>query len=84
MPQAFTISIPSLTANAIFLLKETSILGAIALVDLMFVAKDLIGMYYKTTEALFSLVIAYLVILLPLSLVLKKIEQRARYAEFGN
>lgn len=84
LPQAFTIAIPSITANAIFLLKETSILGAIALVDLMFVAKDLIGMYYKTTEALFSLVIAYLIILLPLSLILKKLEQRVRYAEFGN
>lgn len=50
----------------------------------MFVAKDLIGMYYKTDEALFLLVIAYLIILLPLSILFTWIERRMRYAGFGN
>ena len=43
---------PSLCANVIFLLKETSVFSAVAMADLMYVAKDLIGMYYKTDEAL--------------------------------
>lgn len=84
LPQAFSVSIPSLTANAIFLLKETSIFSAIALADLMFVAKDLIGMYYKTFEALSMLVASYLIILLPLSIFLRWVERRVRYAEFGH
>lgn len=84
LPQAFSVSIPSLTANAIFLLKETSIFSAIALADLMFVAKDLIGMYYKTFEALSMLVASYLIILLPLSILLRWVERRVRYAEFGH
>lgn len=84
LPQAFSVSIPSLTANAIFLLKETSIFSAIALADLMFVAKDLIGMYYKTFEALSILVASYLIILLPLSILLRWVERRVRYAEFGH
>ncbi|ARC86002.1 amino ABC transporter, permease, 3-TM region, His/Glu/Gln/Arg/opine family domain protein [Clostridium argentinense CDC 2741] len=84
LPQAFTVAIPALGANAIFILKETSIVSAIALADLMFVTKDLIGMYYKTTEALVMLVVAYLIILLPLSLLLTLIERRVRYAELGN
>ncbi len=84
LPQAFTVAIPALGANAIFILKETSIVSAIALGDLMFVTKDLIGMYYKTTEALVMLVGAYLIILLPLSLLLTLIERRVRYAELGN
>lgn len=84
LPQAFTISVPSLGANAIFLLKETSIVGAIALLDLMNVAKDLIGMYYKTTESLILLVLAYLVLLLPLSILLTWVERKVRYAEFGD
>ncbi|WP_454054777.1 amino acid ABC transporter permease [Clostridium sp. Marseille-Q7071] len=84
LPQAFTVAIPALGANAIFILKETSIVSAIALADLMFVTKDLIGMYYKTTEALVMLVGAYLIILLPLSLLLTLIERRVRYAELGN
>lgn len=83
-PQAFAISIPSLGANGIFLLKETSLFSAVALADLMFVAKDLIGLYYKTTEALFMLVIIYLIILLPLSLLLSVVERRIRYAGYGN
>ncbi|HHX60766.1 MAG TPA: amino acid ABC transporter permease [Epulopiscium sp.] len=84
LPQAFAVAIPALSANGIFILKETSIVSAIALADLMFVAKDLIGMYYKTTEALFMLVVAYLIILLPLSLLLTFIERRVRNAGFGN
>ncbi|MBD8047880.1 MAG: amino acid ABC transporter permease [Clostridium argentinense] len=84
LPQAFTVAIPALGANGIFILKETSIVSAVALADLMFVTKDLIGMYYKTTEALVMLVVAYLIILLPLSLLLTLIERRVRYAELGN
>ncbi|WP_310829632.1 amino acid ABC transporter permease [Paenibacillus pedocola] len=84
LPQALAISIPSLGANAIFLLKETSIVGAIALMDLMNVAKDLIGMHYKTAESLLLLVLAYLVLVLPLSLLLSWVERKVRHAEFGN
>jgi polar amino acid transport system permease protein len=84
LPQAFSVSLPSLSANCIFLLKETSVVGAISILDLMNVTKDLIGMSYKTFEALFMLVAAYLIILLPLSLILTWLERKVRYAEFGN
>ena len=83
-PQALATAVPSLCANVIFLLKETSVFSAVALADLMYVAKDLIGMYYKTDEALLMLVAAYLVILLPISLIFSLIERRLRYAGFGN
>ena len=68
LPQAMSISVPAFVANVIFLLKETSVFSAISLMDLMFTAKDLIGLYYKTTECLFLLVVFYLLILLPVSL----------------
>lgn len=84
LPQAVSVALPALGANAIFILKETSIVSAIALADLMFVAKDLIGMYYKTTESLFMLVISYLILLLPLTMLLSYVERRVRYAGFGN
>lgn len=84
MPQAFLVAMPGLSANGIFLLKETSIVSAIALADLMFVAKDLIGLYYNTTEALVMLVACYLVLLLPLSLLLTAMERRLRYGALGN
>lgn len=83
LPQAFGVAIPSLCANVIFLLKETSIFSAVALADLTFVAKDLIGVYYKTNEALVMLVAAYAIILLPLSLFFTWLERKVRYATSG-
>ena len=83
-PQAIAVAFPAITANMIFLIKETSVVSAIALADLMFVAKDLIGLYYQTDEALFMLVVAYLVLLLPVSIVSSLAERRLRYAGFGN
>ena len=49
----------------------------------MYVAKDLIGLYYETDVALGMLVAAYLLMLLPISLVFSWIERRLRYAGFG-
>ncbi|WP_417349306.1 amino acid ABC transporter permease [Gemmiger sp.] len=83
LPQAMSISVPAFVANVIFLLKETSVFSAISLMDLMFTAKDLIGLYYKTTECLFLLVAFYLLILLPVSLLGSWLERRLRYAGFG-
>ena len=83
LPQAISISAPSFIANIIFLLKETSVLSAISLMDLMFTAKDLIGLYYKTRESLFLLVVFYLFILLPVSLIGSLLERRLRHAGFG-
>ena len=84
LPQAVSISMPAFMANIIFLLKETSVFSAISLMDLMFTAKDLIGLYYKTTENLFLLVVFYLIILLPVSLLGSWLERRLRYAGFGS
>ena len=84
MPQAVSLSVPAYVANVIFLLKETSVFSAISLMDLMFVAKDLIGLYYDTVESLALLVFFYLIILLPVSILGTLLERRLRYAEFGS
>ena len=84
LQQAFSISVPAFMANVIFLLKETSVFSAVSLMDLMFTAKDLIGLYYKTTESLFLLVVFYLLILLPISILGSLLERRLRYAGFGD
>ena len=83
MPQAASVSVPAFVANVIFLLKETSVFSAISLMDLMFVSKDLIGLYYDTVESLAMLVFFYLIILLPVSILGSLLERRLRYAEFG-
>lgn len=83
IPQALALALPALVANVIFLIKEISVVSAIALADLMYVARDLIGLYYKTEEALLMLVAAYLVILLPISLLGTLLERRLRHGAAG-
>lgn len=83
-PQALAVSVPGVCANVIFLIKETSVVSGIALADLMYVTKDLIGLYYETDEALLMLVVFYLIILLPISIFATLLERRLRYAGFGN
>ena len=82
-PEAFSLSVPAVVANVIFLLKETSVFSAISLMDLMFTAKDLIGLYYNTTEALFLLVIYYIIMLLPVSGLGSLIEKKTRLRTAG-
>jgi len=69
----------SRTAGAII-----GVVSVVALPDLVYVAKDLIGMSYNTSEALILLVIAYLVILLPVSIAARLIEKKVRRGGFGN
>ena len=84
LPQAISVSIPLIAANAIFLVKETSVVGIIAVKELMNLSKTLIGVYYKTYETMFLLITFYLIILLPLSFILSYVERKMRYAEHGN
>ena len=49
----------------------------------MFTAKDLIGMYAKTIECLTLLVVFYLIMLLPVSILGSFVERRLRHAGFG-
>lgn len=83
-PQGFALSMPALTANIIFLIKETSIFSVIAIPELTNTALDLIGMYYRSNEYLFMLVVAYAIILIPIILLLTWLERRVRYGAFGD
>lgn len=84
LPQAVSVSIPGFCANVMFMIKETSVFSAIAIAELMYMAKDLIGLYYKTGESLLLLSVFYFIILLPVSIIASFAERRLRYAQFGN
>ena len=84
VPQAVSACFPALVANVISLIKETSVVSVVALADLVFVAKELIGNEYNTSEALFLLVFFYLLVVLPVSLLGSRLERRIRHAEFGH
>lgn len=82
--QAAAVSLPAITANMIFLIKETSVVGVVALPELVFTAKEQIGQTYNTREALLLLVVFYLLILLPVSLLAGVVERKVRRATFGS
>ncbi|NEG70627.1 amino acid ABC transporter permease [Bifidobacterium choloepi] len=79
VPQAASTALPGIVANVIFLIKESSVVSAIALADVMYMTKDLIGMYYSTYESLFLLIVTYLIILLPISIVGSWLERKFNY-----
>lgn len=76
LPQALAVAMPSLSANIIFLLKETSVVSIIALADVVHVMTQLNSIYYKTDELLLLLFLSYLIMVLPLSLFLGRMEKR--------
>ncbi len=80
LPQALSIAMPSVSANIIFLFKETSVVTIIALPDLVNTMTSLNSLTYKTNELLFLLFMSYLIIILPLSLLLSALEKRLNYA----
>ena len=83
LPQAWAVSLPAIAANVLFLIKETSVIGAVSVAELMFVTKDIIGIDYKTNEALFLLFVSYLIILLPVSVWARYAERKVRRAKYG-
>lgn len=81
LPQAASVSIPALAAKCYLPSQGNQrFQRGFSCPDLMYVAKDLIGMYYNTGEALTMLVAAYLVIILPISIVFSILERRVRRA----
>lgn len=83
LPQAFAVAIPAISANTIFLIKETSVFSIIALADLVYVAKDLMKEGHSN-ESNFILVVCYLIIILPVSILFTHLERRMRRAGFSH
>jgi len=77
-PQATALALPAITANNIFLIKETSVVSIVALPDLVYTAKEQIGQTYETREALLLLITFYLIILLQVSLIAGRVEKKVR------
>lgn len=78
IPQAIKTAIPSISANAIFLLRESSVVGSIAVMELMHVSRTEISIFFRTNEVLIMLTIYYFILIAPLSLLFYYIERRLR------
>ncbi|MBG9737557.1 amino acid ABC transporter permease [Paenibacillus alvei] len=83
LPQAVRIATPSLFANFIFLLKETTVVSAVAVPEILYTTTNYIALYYKTYEMLLMMTALYLLLFLPLSFVLSWLERRFQHGQFG-
>lgn len=83
LPQALRIATPSLFANFIFLLKETTVVSAVAVPEILYTTTNYIALYYKTYEMLLMMTALYLLLFLPLSFVLSWLERRLQHGQFG-
>ena len=81
LPQAFKNVIPALGNEFIVLLKETSICGYIALQDLTRGAYIIRGITFSAFMPLIAAALVYLVIVLFLDYLMKKLERRLRKSE---
>ena len=83
LPQAGILSLPALFANFIFLLKETTVVSAVAVPEILYTTKNYIAMYYKTYEMLAVMTALCVLLFLPLSLLLTYLERRLQHGQFG-
>lgn len=84
LPQAGILSLPALFANFVFLLKETTIVSAVAVPEILYTTKSYIALYYKTYEMLAVMTAICVLLFLPLSLLLVRVERRLQHAQFGS
>ncbi len=76
LPQALRIIIPPLGNNFIILIKDTSLVSAITLVELTLTAQRFIGSTYKPFEMYIMAAFLYAVLTTTVSLLLGKLEKR--------
>ncbi|MGB3815136.1 MAG: amino acid ABC transporter permease [Shinella sp.] len=75
-PQALRIALPSLGNYAVQLLKDTSIVSAIAAPEIMFYARSLVTSSFQTTLIYTTVAVLYLALALPLMWAVRMLETR--------
>src|SRR5262249_34828235 len=76
VPQAVRISFPALGNNLVSLLKNSSLVSTIGMVELMFVANDISFNNFRSFEIYGAAAVIYVVIVLALTRLLRVAEQR--------
>ena len=77
LPQMFRIVIPNLTSEFIVLYKDTSLLAAVGIMELVMYARTIVASTGSITPYIVA-ALFYLVITLPLSKVTRHLEERTR------
>jgi len=78
LPQAFKVALPALTGQFISLIKDSSLLGIIAIRELTKASREIVSSTMMTFEFFLILSVLYLVLTFPLSMFVKYLEQKAK------
>ena len=78
-PQALRVSLPPLVGQFVSLIKDSSLLSIIAVNEFTQTARDVNSVTYSTLECYLPLAAGYLLLTLPLSLFLRRLEQQLRF-----
>ncbi|TKT69443.1 amino acid ABC transporter permease [Aquamicrobium sp. LC103] len=81
LPQALRSMVPTFMNQLIQLIKGTALVSLITLTDMTYRAKELAQVEYNPVGIYSGLLIAYLIICYPVTVLGRSIEQRASYAE---
>jgi ABC-type amino acid transport system permease subunit len=76
VPQAVRISFPALGNNLVSLVKNSSLVSTIGMVELMFVANDISFNNFRTFEIYGAAAVMYVIIVLALTRLLRAAEGR--------
>lgn len=75
-PQVWQRQLPAAAATGCFLMRETTVLSAIAVAEIMYTTTNGIALYYLTYEFLLLMTLCCLLLFVPLSIGLRKLEAR--------
>lgn len=76
LPQTFRVSLPAFANYATQLLKDTSIASAIAVPEIMFLARNLVTSTFQTSLIYLAVICLYAVLILPIGLGFSRLERR--------
>lgn len=76
LPQAFPLMIPSLINQTIMQLKNTSLVSAVAVGDLLYQGSVITGASYRPLEVYTTIAVIYFAVLFPLTLIATRVERR--------
>lgn len=76
LPQAVLRAVPTLLSNAISLFKESALVSAVGMADLMFIGQNISNNTARPVEVLTAVALIYFVIAFPLTRLVTRIERR--------
>jgi len=80
LPQMIARTLPALTGQFASVIKDSSLLSIIAVIEIMQTAKEISSTNYRLFETYFMVGVLYLVLTLPLTFVSRAFERRFNYA----